>query len=305
MAYTPIGLPADFERTIKFGETAESLHLEFKRTYRWRRPDPEADPVEAERWDKTEVALEAARDLAQFANTEGGVLVIGVAARPDGCKVADHVEPVTEVDGLRGWLEDVVRNHLDPPTFSHPVAVVETGSGTVLAVNVEPSLHLVALWTKNGKHGIEYLRRVDHHKEWMNPGEVERHLMNSSRAMSIRLKEVRSSAQLDQPVDLAPCIYSSRLDPGAAHAYRAGIDPNQPVRLLGARPMWSKLDDNQLELTIHGAGVDGLGSPVVALPVGLVREAWLTADRRAGLCLSVRIVMRTGRTDRPYELEPL
>ena len=51
----------DFQRTIQFGKTAESKHLEFKKDYGWRSEH------------RAEQALELCRDVAQFANADGGV----------------------------------------------------------------------------------------------------------------------------------------------------------------------------------------------------------------------------------------
>jgi hypothetical protein len=76
--------------------------------------------------------------------------------------------------------------------------------GTIVAINVPPSLHLAALWHPDRKRGIEYLYRTDHGKQWMNPDEVERHLMNGSRAMQIRLTHVLEVANLTLPVALTP-----------------------------------------------------------------------------------------------------
>jgi hypothetical protein len=222
----------------------------------------------------------------------------------DGRKVAAGIENVEEVEGLRAWLETTVLNHLDPATLSHTISAIDTGKGTVLAVNVEPSLHLVAVWNKADRRVIEYLYRTNQNKAWMNPGEVERHLMNSSRAMSLRLKEVFDKTNRGQPADLAPGIHGPRTEAQARRARATGGDPASPVRLAGCRVEWSGLSDGQLELALHAGGGAPKGTRV-ALPHGLVREAWITSDGRAGLCLGVRIVLHPESFDTEYELEPL
>jgi hypothetical protein len=295
--YQRIETPADFAKVVVLGATPETRHLEFKGAYRWRHCA------------RSEQADEAARDVAQFANTEGGVLLVGVSERdgPDGRKVADDIVPVTDIHGLKGWLEQAVRNHLDPATFSHPIIPIDTGRGAILAVNVDPSLHLVALWHGNDRHGIEYLYRTDLGKAWMNPGEVERHLMNSSRAVALRLKDVFEKANRDQPVDLAPpvLVFPTTVPPLPAMRM-ASLAPAAPVVLEGCRVIWRGMSDAQITLSVYRPGSDLMAAPalVIALPHGLVRETWVTSDRRPGFCLAVRIVLAHAEDSSEYYLDP-
>jgi hypothetical protein len=139
----------------------------------------------------------------------GGVLLVGVTeiAGPNGRKVAGEVRPVDDVDGLQNWIEQAIRNYLTPSTFARAVLVVDTAVGPILAVNVEPSVHLVALWHADLKAGIEYLYRTDHGKQWMNPDEVERHLMNASRATRLAVQDVKAKVMLALHSDDGnPCI---------------------------------------------------------------------------------------------------
>jgi hypothetical protein len=274
-----------FHKAVVFGQTAETRHLEFKATFDWQseRRDEQAD--------------HAARDIAQFANTEGGVLLVGVSERegPNGQRVADGVVPVQDLHGLTGWLEQTIRNHLDPATFSHSIIAVDTGKGTVLAVNVDPSLHLVALWHRNDRHGIEYLYRTNHGNAWMNPGEVERHLMNSSRAMQLTLASVFAKVGDANPIEVTPLVHEMRRE-------LVGSPPTPkvpPVPSDKAEVYWSEPTEHGVTLRVRGIAK---GGTPVTLPTGLVREAWVTANGRAGLCLGVRIVVSE---DGRFYLDPL
>ena len=305
MTYQPIRTPAEFDACIIIGKTTESLHLEFKG--RLGRQRPELDGTTGQGPDEREPPqVELCRDIVQFANSEGGVLLIGIAQGdgPSGRKVAERVVSVTDVERDRQWIEQAIRNYLDPATFSHTIAIIECDPGPVLAVNVPPSRHLVALWHKRPRHGIEYLYRTEHGKERMNPGEVERHLMNGSRAMSIRLAELFESKDVDrkQPVDLAPGIHTLRSGPQVTTAKHAGADIGAPIHLHGCRVIWSGNTGAEVTLTIYGSGLPA--GTCVAIPHGLVREAWRTGDGRAGLCLGVKIVLLPNRVDVTYALEP-
>jgi len=66
MIYRRITSREEFERTVELGKTPESKYLEFKGGYGWRGANKDAQ------------AIELCRDAAQLANTDGGVLLIGV-----------------------------------------------------------------------------------------------------------------------------------------------------------------------------------------------------------------------------------
>lgn len=267
--YLPIDDAASFARRVVLGQTSENRVLEFKEEYRWQRNTPE---------DRASQAEELCRDVAQFANTDGGVLLVGVTEREeDGRRVADGIKSVDAVDGLRQWAEQAIRKHLTPSTFSRSMnAIVLPAGGTILAINVPPSLHLVALWVPERKRGVEYLYRTGHGKEWFNPDEVERHIMNGSRAMQIRLAhlfgELAPAARGGPiPVELSP--------PAQIWMVRQqGFGPQPPVRLAPAGA-----SDYEIELMVHNV--------CVRLPHGLIFEAWRTSDQKLGLYLKVGIVV--------------
>jgi hypothetical protein len=140
MAFRPITDEPTFRSAVVLGRTSEDRTLEFKAEYRWRRDGASGDIAQAH-------AEELSRDVAQFANTEGGVLLIGVAEKVvDGRRIAEKISPISDVSGLKQWIEQAIRNYLVPSTFSRSLREILLPEGTVLAVNVPPSVHLVALW---------------------------------------------------------------------------------------------------------------------------------------------------------------
>jgi hypothetical protein len=183
-------MPASYIQTVEelgamvqFGTTPESLVLDFKKTIDgW--PFTKGSDLEKLKAGKQQ---ETCRDISQFANTNGGCLLIGVQERLDpvrGLKVADAICPVTDPEGMKQWIEQAIRNYLVPATFSRDIAIVADPRGTVLAVNVLPSVHLITLWDSQ-QHTIECVRRTSHGKDWINPDELERHVMNGSRATKL------------------------------------------------------------------------------------------------------------------------
>lgn len=268
---------------VKLGETNEDLFLDFKGTIdKWDLPKgtPEYEKV------KAKAQQETCRDLAQFANTNGGCLLIGVEERLDatGVKVAIAIKNVCEPDRMRDWIEQAIVNYLVPATFAHSVEILRDSRGTVVAVNVPPSLNLVALWHSDRKsqfkekHSIEYLYRDSHGKKWMNPDDVEKHIMNGSRATKLAFdhalvkaptREVRVAGGYSQRVGIPP---TTRLQPWY---------PDLPVKVGEVGEQWFVLE----------LGMIAGSNRFLVLPFGVIEEAWVGADERVHVILSVRVVL--------------
>jgi Putative DNA-binding domain len=181
MMLTFIRSVLEFQSVVQLGSTPESLVLEFKaKIDGWNAP---AGKV------RKEAQKETCRDIAQFANTLGGCLLVGVNERLDptrGVNVADAVVSIKKPEQLRQWIEQATVNHLMPSTFNHDITPISLPQGNIIATNVPASRHFVSLWDRTD-HTIEYVRRTSHGKEWMNPDEMERHLMDGSRAGKLAL----------------------------------------------------------------------------------------------------------------------
>jgi Putative DNA-binding domain len=259
----------DFAARVTLGTTTESLHMEFKGDISgWNVLDRAA---------RQRAQLETCRDIAQFANTLGGTVLIGVVEQPrsDGLKVATCIMPVPEVDTLRAWIEEAIANHLVPSTVSVEILPIRLEQGHILALNVPPSRHAVYVWDR-ATHKIECLRRTNHGKAWMNPDEMERHLMDGSRAAQIAFNEVLNQAK-GKHVDLA-----GRID-GDRDAAFGAVTPSAPKWIdIGA------VGDRTFELRIGY----GTKSPCVNIPYGLIREIWRGPDQKICLLLSARLVLR-------------
>jgi Putative DNA-binding domain len=272
MVPTYLNTPADFAAAIQIGVTPESLVLDFKTTV------PVQDPKEPK---------ELCRDVAQFANTGGGCLVVGVEEKLDPVtrlKTASGIKPVAEPDKLTKWLEQAIRNWLVPATFSHAIVPIQTPVGIVLAVNVLPSQHTVYLWDGKSR-AIEVLHRTSHGKDWMNPDELERHIMDGSRAAKIRIEEVLKTASRKE-VNLMGGYYQQ---PGIAETTSVAI--REPVQLGGIGDMAFEL---RIPFRDHIYGLQ--------VPFEVLRSAWVAVDGGVSIMLTVRVVwMDQSFTLLPYD----
>ncbi len=239
-------------------------------------------------WDGNKVATanqkEICRDLAQFANTFGGCILVGVKEELDpilGIKVASGLESVNQPERLKAYIERMIANYSVPSTFSHTVVPIAVDGFNILAINVPPSRHLVSVWDRNAGT-VEYLRRTSHGKEYMNPDEVERYLMDGSRAAKLALNAAREQATSD------------KVDAGGA--WKEG--PHGGFARQGLEFALGQLTDHWFELISSAPNTNSQWP--VTIPYGVVREAWVNASWVLALLLSVRIVFR----DNKLSLEP-
>jgi hypothetical protein len=266
----------DLDAGITIGTTPESLVLDFKRSiHNWDLPagTPNRNNL------KAEAQRETCRDIAQFANTEGGCLLIGVAERLDPVtrlKVAEGIHAIADPDAMTQWIEEAIRNYLVPATFSREIVPVTDSHGTVLAVNVPPSIHLITLWDSQ-QHTMECVRRTTHGKYWLNPDELERHIMNGSRATKLAF---------DLALNQAP-----RREIRVAGGYwtRVGNPPTTTLQpwYPTAPVSIGQVRDQSFELQF---GMIGGANRSLILPFGVVEHAW-GADERVYVILSVRVVL--------------
>jgi len=267
-----IRTPEEFAAAVTVGTTTETLTLDFKGTIDHRLPKGTPDHV------KQKAQQETCRDITQFANTSGGCLLIGVAERLDPVthlKVAVAIRPVKEPDAMRQWIEEAIRNYLVPATFSHDIALVAVPRGTVLAINVPPSIHLVTLWDSQ-HHTIKCVYRTNHGKAYMNPDELERHIMNGSRASKLAFDLALKDAPTRE-VRVAGGYWERVGNPPVKEPHR--WFPEAPVIVGRVADQWF-----QLEFKIGGV------TRSLILPFGVVEQAWYGGDERVHLILSVRVV---------------
>lgn len=249
---------SEFYSLVQLGTQPESLVLEFKRKIDgWNAPEGKA---------RREAQKETCRDIAQFANTLGGCLLIGVTERSDltrGISVAESIESVDNPGKLREWIEQAIGNYLVPSTLSHDIVPISLSEGAVVAINVPAHRYLVSLWERWGHERItiEYIHRTSHGKAWMNPDEAERHLMDGSRAAKLAFNEVIEHAPSKQ-VEIAGGTW--RRHSSSPHI----LDPWNPSGSISI----GEMKEHWFELYILNHEQKSYS---VTVPYSLIREAWL------------------------------
>ena len=164
MLYRPIKNQDDFKSLIHIGETPESIHWDYKQQFNDEK--------------KSDIAI----DLAAFANTLGGTLLIGVSERDiDGRKVANNLFNIADFERIKKSVYtsilDLISPHIDVQ-----VVPIKMDNVLIVAMNVEPSVNLVSVsQEKNGPYYC-FPYRTDFGNRFMA-------FDNKTRAMYLKLKK--------------------------------------------------------------------------------------------------------------------
>lgn len=172
MLYRPINSREDFESLIQIGKTSESIHWDYKQQFNDEK--------------KSEIAV----DLAAFANTLGGTLLIGVSEKNiDGRKVANTLFNIDDFERIKKSVYtsilDLISPHIDVQ-----VVPIKMDNVLIVAINVEPSVNLVSVSQEKNRHYYCFPYRTDFGNRFMAFDEVEKRMMdNKSRAIYLKLKK--------------------------------------------------------------------------------------------------------------------
>jgi hypothetical protein len=152
----------------------------------------------------------------------------------------------------------------------------------VVAVNVPPCRNVVYVVAEEQKkrqrqRTFQCVYRTSHGKEYMNPDEIERHMMNTARSRMLGLIEALKKAPAHPQVRVAGGFFKSFKQPGPLHPWSSpGL-----VKL-------GRIDDDAFELLVPlGGKIQGL-----SIPYEVLRASWLDVDLKVALLLDVRVVLR-------------
>jgi hypothetical protein len=266
----------DFSHVVPLGTARESKVLEFKKDLHGFA----AEAMEARRKGQ----LEFCRDVSAMANTIGGCIIVGVSEGGSGgsnTSVARAIHALENVPARVQWMNEAIANYLVPHTFARTMVPLSIDGAAIVVVNVPPSLHLVSIWQEDSGV-VQCYRRTDHGKVAMNPDDIERHLMDGSRAARLEFARVQPLAK-GNLIELVPGTFEWDRHKGVFH----------PTSL---RVQFGLIGESQFDLLFPD-----MQGKTVAIPYTMVRAAWLTADNRMGLMLSVRLVWRGDG----FRMEPL
>ena len=172
MLYKPFKTAQDFESLIHLGETPEGIHWDYKQVFNPKDP--------------ADIAI----DLAAFANTYGGTLLIGVAEKKiNGLRVASGFAPNVDAEDIKKLVNTRVHEIISPK-IQTTVVQFEIAGNTVVAINVEPSVNLVSVRTSNDRGNFCFPYRTEYGNQFMIFEEVEKRMVdNKTRAMYLKLKK--------------------------------------------------------------------------------------------------------------------
>jgi hypothetical protein len=250
--FEPILTTAVFLARVPAGVGTETLHVDFKRSV--------GGPLKAQ--------LDLATDVAAFANAWGGTILVGVEEQDGlgGVRVG-HVVGVKKYDGDRGWLEQAVRNCVDPPDIVIECAAIQVDGKVVLSANVHPEARLVAAWDRDKR--VFYPRRTNHGNTFMTPNEIADRARASRRSGEIALRRAAEQVGHVQVVEEGAQVTNCPVDLGAV--YGSG---NSPMRIEAELV---ELRAHEFKLNIWPTIEPGMVKPAW-LPYGLIREAWNRGD---------------------------
>lgn len=237
MLYTPFKTAQDFESLIHLGETSESIHWDYKQSF---------NPKKAE---------DLAIDLAAFANTFGGTLLIGVAEKSDGAKkVASGFVPGINVEEIRKTVHTHI-SEIISPKIDVQVVPIDVSGNLIVAINIEPSINLVGVCLDKDRRSFNFPYRTEFGNQFMTFEEVEKRMAdNKTRAMYLKLKKYIPSG-------------------GKVNVYPAPIANNK----IEWRFEWIHNSENEIRL-------DQNGYRSIDIPISFIEEVW---NGRGGICLKL------------------
>ena len=171
MLYKPFKTPQDFESLIHLGETPEGIHWDYKQMFNSKEP--------------ADIAI----DLAAFANTYGGTLLIGIAEKKiNGLKVASSFVPNADAEEIRRLVNTRIHEIISPK-IDVQVIQIEISGNLIVAVNVEPSINLVGVCLDRDRRQYSFPYRTEYGNQYMIFEEVEKRMVdNKTRSMFLKLK---------------------------------------------------------------------------------------------------------------------
>jgi hypothetical protein len=237
MLYKPFKTSQDFESLIHMGETPEGIHWDYKQSLNPKEP--------------ADIAI----DLAAFANTYGGTLLIGIAEKKEnGLKVASGFVPNIDTEEIK---KQVFTHILDliSPKIDVQIAQFNVSNNVVAAINVEPSVNLISVRSKKDPHAYSFPCRTEYGNRCMSFEEVEKRMIeNKTRTMYLKLKKY---FPLDEKVNIYPA-------PIANHKIEWRFE-------------WIYGSENEIRLSQPGYRS-------IVVPISFIEEVW---DGRGGICLKL------------------
>lgn len=258
----------DLNRSIRIGETTESITLDFK---------VEIALKEVSKSKKAETAEELALDICQFANTFGGVLLVGVKEEQEettGRKVASQYVNVTNFNDLSEFLSNNVLHLIYPPDINIEVSLIFVEqSKHIIAINVFPlSSGASCVYSNTPPYLAKYPYRTHYGKKYLHPSEVEKRMSHGDRRILIKLREMSS---ITKEVIIYPEV--EKLAPLRSDSWDS----------KGINTIIKNITNHEYTLSINGITIN--------IPFSLTKDVWLTEKGLIGILLGTRLSISADR----------
>lgn len=251
---------------IILNHTQESIFLDFKKEINLENKSR-----------KNELSVEFACDICQFANTLGGVILIGVEEKQgsiSGLNMANSYVNVVNCEDIRKFINDKARNYYYPSHINYDIVKIQMNKKVnLLAINIYPLTNNIAcVFSPSSPDYLRYPFRTEFGKKYLRPYEVEEKMNNRNRGLFLQLMNIW---QKDKEVQILSPIVKEEKDPSLAWDNR---DLNIYI---------SELYNNEFQLRIN--------DQVINIPYGLLKEVWSTCDKKIGVIVNAKIVISGDR----------
>lgn len=256
----------DIFESISLNFTQETMFIDFKKEINLNN-----------RHRKASLAEELACDICQFANTLGGTILIGVEegeGQIQGLSVASRFVNVNNVEQIKMFINDKVRNYFYPSSIDFNVVAIEIKNDIcLLAINIYPLLNTIAcVFSPSSSDYLRYPFRTEFGKKYMRPYEIEDRMNNRDRSLYLQILKIW---QRDKEVKLLSQIVKEEKTSTLQWDHR---DLNIFI---------SELFENEFQLRVN--------DQIINIPYGLLKEVWTTHDEKIGIILDAKIVISGDR----------
>ena len=256
----------NISENITLNTTQETIFLEFKKEINVNNKHL-----------RNSLAEELACDICQFANTLGGAILIGVEegnGSIPGLSVATRFVNVDNIEQIRMFLNDKVRNFYYPNSINFDIVAIEIKSDIcLLAINIYPLINYIGcVFSPSSSDYLKYPFRTEFGKKYMRPYEVEERMNNRNRSLYLQLFNVWEK---DKEVQILSQVIKEEKSPSLQWDNR---DINIYISDLFAHEFQLRINDQ-----------------FINIPYGLLKEVWTTHDGKIGIILTAKIVISSDR----------
>jgi schlafen family protein len=216
--------------------------------------------------------LEAAKDVASFANHLGGDIILGISDkgdRADGWNPIRDADLITTIRNIRDWLI----NHIRPYDFAGLIEIEPVASTkpdhSVITVSIPASANLIGVeYRESDKLTYQFPIRVGRRTRWLTLDEIIMRSSATTRAIYIKLKILVDSWGKHAQVPIRFTSPVVEINFGSGTWYLQGTE--------GVHAYYEDLTSDTLTIQMHCADNH---HPIsrghkLAIPLEFVKAAW-------------------------------